>query len=868
MTVAPTTGRAKRGTRKFALPMSLRLALRDLRGGLRGFRVFIACIVLGVAAIIGIGSAASILSDSLAQEGQQLLGGDVAVRVVHNPLPADQLSWLTSRGSVTSFATMRAMARNNKNEPTLVELKAIDEKYPLIGKAVTDPAVDNLSKILDIKNTVYGIAADSALFVRLGLKIGDRISVGDGRFELRAKLLSEPDKISGGIGFGPRVFMTAKGFQASGLVQPGSLIRWNYRLLIKSENTDPKASDAQVKSVVSDARKDFPNAGWRIRTRANVSPNFSRNLDRFAQFLTLIALTALIIGGVGVANAVRGFMERKQHDMAVLKSLGASGGYIFRIMIAEVILAAGLGIALGAILGLFIPFAIAAMFAGVIPIPFTPSVYPSALVAGIAFGFLTALAFALPALGRVHDTPVSALFREQIGGQSQSLRLRYKIMFAVIVTLFLFSVLASSSDQRLALIFLGVAFAVMVVFRLIGYLIIYLAKQLPRIRNALLRLSVANIHRPGAMTQSVVLSLGLGLTLLVTLTVIDLNMRELLREGVPGKTPSFFFVDIQKNQSDAFGKFIAAEAPNAKLLRVPMMRGRVLEVKGIPAEKIKAAPNVAWVLRGDRGITYSDTLAEGSVLTEGRWWEKNYSGTPLVSVESEAGEGLGLKIGDLLTFNILGRKITARVANFRKVNWRSFGINFVFVFSASTFAGAPHTYLATATFSGTTDQLRELQLLKSIASKFPTVTTVRVRETLDAIEKVMAQLGFAIRGATLLTLIASILVLAGAVSAGQKARIYDSVVLKSLGATRRRLIGGIVLEYAILGIATGLFSLAAGVAAAWAILTLIMNLGTFDGQWLAASQAIIVGFFVTILVGLAGTWRALNEKPARHLRSI
>ncbi|MCC2097465.1 MAG: FtsX-like permease family protein [Hyphomicrobiales bacterium] len=850
------------------LPLSLRMAVRDLRGGLRGFRVFIACIFLGVAAIVGIGSSAQILTDSLAREGRKILGGDIAFRLVHQEADAAQLAWMKQRGSVSSIATMRAMARNNAGDAALVELKAVDGAYPSVGQVELTGGSSDLATALARRDGVFGVVADGALLVRLGLKPGNRFSIGDGAFELRAQLKAEPDKLASGFGLGPRVILSQEAFRASGLVQPGALINWTYRMLVNSATPGTPASDAKLETMVEQSEQAFPDAGWRVTTRQNVSPRFSRNLDRFAQFLTLVALTALVVGGVGVANAVRSFMERKQHDLAVFKSLGASGGYIFRMAIVEVLLAAGIGIVLGAMAGAAIPFAIDAVFASVIPIPFMPSVYPSTLLTGAAFGVLTALAFALPPLGHVHDTRVSALFRDAVEAGGPALRLRYVLMTAAAVLLFLAMVLWTASDRWLAFIYMGVALGVLLVLRLVGAGITWLARHAPRVSSTELRLAIANIHRPGAVTQAVVLSLGLGMTLLVALTVMDLNFRSILKEGVPGKTPSFFFLDIQKQQTRAFADYIEKMAPGAKLEIVPMMRGRVISVNGVAASEVKVAQNAAWALRGDRGVTYSQAVPAGSTLNGGEWWSAGYTGPPLVSIESKIADGLDLKIGDTITFQVLGRRIKAKVSSFRQVNWGTFGINFVFVFSPSAFAGAPHANIATATFAGGDRGALEVRLLKSLAKTFPTVTSVRIRETLDALNKVTEQLSFAIRGATSIALIASILVLAGAVSAGQRARIYDAVILKTLGATRRRLLASILLEYGLLGLAAGVFSLLAGSLAAWVIMARVMKLDTFGFYWSAAGWAVLLGLAITILLGLAGTWRILNEKPARRLRSL
>jgi putative ABC transport system permease protein len=381
-------------------------------------------------------------------------------------------------------------------------------------------------------------------------------------------------------------------------------------------------------------------------------------------------------------------------------------------------------------------------------------------------------------------------------------------------------------------------------------------------------LAIGNIHRPGTLTSAVVLSLGLGLTLLVALSLIDGNIREQLNRGLPGRTPSFFFMDIQNSQVADFDTFLAREAPDAKIERVPMMRGRVVRLNGTLASEVKAAENAAWVLEGDRGITYSETLPDGSVLVEGEWWPADYKGQPLVSMEAEVARGLNLKTGDTVTVNVAGRNLTARIANLRAVNWRSLGINFVFVFSPNTFAGAPHSFLATAAFPSGSASERELAILKNVANQFPTVTSLRVKDALDAISGAMDQLAFAIRGASGIALVSSVLVLAGALAAGQRGRIYDAVVLKTLGATRLRLLKAFVIEYALLGLATAIFGLVAGGLAAWFVLVRVMKLESFTWLWGPSLGAVSLALVVTVGLGLVGTWRVLGQKPASHLRAL
>jgi putative ABC transport system permease protein len=364
-----------------------------------------------------------------------------------------------------------------------------------------------------------------------------------------------------------------------------------------------------------------------------------------------------------------------------------------------------------------------------------------------------------------------------------------------------------------------------------------------------------------------VLSLGLGLALLVTIIQIDGNLRRQIEGVLPDRVPSFYFLDIQSAESARFDAFVRQAAPEADLERVPMLRGRIMSAGGIKADDIKAQPNATWVLQSDRGITYAADVPRGSKVVEGEWWPKDYRGPPLVSFEKKIAEGLGLKIGDPIVVNVLGRNIAARVANLRSVHWENLGINFVLVFSPNAFVGAPHTDIATLSYKGGSTADQEAALLKAVSEAFPAITPVRVKDAIQAVGDIVRNLVVAVRGASLVALFAAIMVLGGALAAGHRDRIYDAVVLKTLGATRGKLLAAYALEYLLLGGATAIFGVLAGSVAAWVVTTRIMNL---DFVWLPmpAAGAAFGALLVTVALGLIGTFTALGHKPATVLRNL
>ena len=837
-----------------------RLASRNLRGGFTGFRIFISCIALGVAAITGIGSLAQSLSDGLATHGRRILGGDISISRMQRPASEQELAFFNQQGVVTHLLSLRAMVRTGDQAAGLAEIKAVDASYPAIGEVVLDPQVA-LPQALALSNGVYGAVADPALFARLNVKVGDRVQIGESWLELRAVLQTEPDKLAGGLSLGPRLLMRQEALQAVGLIRADALIRHSWRISLADR------SDAALDLLGTQIPKLFPDAGFEIRNRRNAAPQFTRNLERFTQFLTLVGLTALIVGGIGVANATAAFVERRRESMAVMKAVGASGATVFSLALIEVMGMGLVGTLVGLTIGAALPFAIAAFAIQYLPVPLEPHVYPELAALGIVYGLLAVLAFSLWPLGRAHDVSVSALFRDEVAPAWHWPRRRYMAATLLAVLGLAAVAVLFAYDRKIALWSVVATTAIFVVLRGMGLALALLAKHLPLAKSTEWRLALANIHRPGSLAPTLVLSIGLGVTLLVTIASIDDTLRQQLRQSLPEKAPSFFFVDVPRDDLQPFGQFIAEQAPKGKMLTVPMMRGRITALNETRAENIKARDDIAWVLEGDRGITYSATPPEGSVVVEGEWWPKDYAGPPLLSFDSEAAKGLGLQLGDRITVNVLGRLIEAKIANFRRIEWQSLGINFVMVFSPNSFAGAPYNTLATLTNPPEASAVDEARLLAKVAARFPGITSVRVKDALEAIDELVGKLIAAIRGASLVTLFSAILVLAGALGAGQQARIYDAVILKTLGATRAMLIRAYVIEYAMIAVFSAIFGLIAGDILAQTIITKLMKLG-YHGLTRQAYGVAILGVIGTIGLGLIGTWRVLGQKPARHLHSL
>ncbi|HTS94515.1 MAG TPA: FtsX-like permease family protein [Stellaceae bacterium] len=834
--------------------LACRLMRRELRGGLRGFRIFLACLAIGVAIIAGVGSLAAGVGAGLHADARSMLGGDVEVELALRPASDAERAFLDQSGTVSETIGMRAMARRDDNAArSLIELKAVDGAYPLYGEAGLDPP-QPIADALAQRNGLWGAVAAPALLDRLGLKPGDVLRVGDARFELRAALLHEPDAVTGVFILGPRVVIAKAALAETGLLVPGVVSSYGYRLRFTTGDDIP--------AWEADAKLRFADAGWRIRDVANATPNLERLLDRIGLYLTLVGLAALLVGGVGVGNAVRGYLASRTPSIAIFKSLGASGRLVFTTYLLQISVLGALGIFLGLVVGAAAPLLLARLLPAMLPVTARFDLYSLPLAVAAAAGALTTLAFALGPLAAARSVPPATLFRATT--ESPPSKLGPGILAAQAATALLLAglVIATSSDRRLAGWSVLGAVAALIVFRLVAAGIIAAVRALGRPRHPALRLALGNLGRRGANTPDVIASLGLGLTVLVGLTAVEGNISQTLDREMPERAPSFFFIDIQPDQAAAFDALLRGFPEVSNFERVPSLRGRIVRLNGVTAERATVAPEAQWALRSERGLTYSSTAPTGSRLVEGEWWPSDYRGPPLVSFEAELARGMGLKVGDALTVNVLGRDVTAKIGSLRSLDWASLGINFAMVFSPGSFSGAPETEIAVARVPPE----REAALEKAVTDRFPNISSIPVKDALQAVGSIVAAAAAALRATAAIALVAAGLVLAGALAASRRQRLYEAVILKVLGATRRDLLQAFLLEYGLLGLLSATIAAALGMLASYFVVTQVMR-----SEWVflpgAAALSAAVALAMTLVLGYAGTWRALSVSAAPYLRN-
>lgn len=842
--------------------LPLTLARRELRAGAKGFRILIACLALGVGTIASVQSLSRDVLGGIESQGRTLLGGDLAIRTIYRGADSEQLAALTELGAVSASADLRGMTRTEDDrKSTLVEVKAVDGAYPMVGKvAFAAPAAEmTLPQVFAQKDGVWGVAVDQAVLDRLGAHVGDRVKLGTLDYEIRAVIAKEPDKVgTGGFTLGPRFLISRDSLAATGLEQPGSMVYYDYRILLKPGQP--------VAAAEKDLNGRFGAAGWQIRDSRDAAPEIRTFVTRLATFLTLVGLTALLVGGVGVGNAVKSYLDGRIAVIATMKCLGAAGRTIAWTYLIQVMALAAVGIAIGVAIGALMPWALSDVIAENFPISVSITVHPAGLALAALYGALIALGFSLWPIGRARAVPAGTLFRELV--QPASGRPDRFMMIATGATLaaLIALVLATSSQITFAAGFAGGAIIAFGVLGLAARGLAILARRIGRVewvrRHPTLRLALANLTRPGAATVSVVLSLGLGLTILVAIAQVETDFRREIERVMPAEAPAFFFLDIQHADRDGFKTDISALPGVTKVETVPSLRGRIIMAHGMPAEKAIVDKRYAWVLGGDRGITYSTTMPPRSHLIAGEWWSADYHGTPEVSIAKEVMLALGLKIGDELTFNIVGRDLTAKVANVREIDWGGMGINFSLVFAPGFLEGAPQTEIATAYAPRDVEPAIE----RVVNTSYPGITMIGVRDALATVDNLIGEIGAAVRLTAVVALVAGTLVLAGAIAAGERRRIYDAVVLKVLGATRGTIVRAFLIEHGLLGLMASAIAIALGSLAAWAVVVPVMDLhwrfSTMTALGVAAIAAVI-----TLAFGLVGTWRALGQRAAPLLRN-
>lgn len=869
-----------------SIVLILRNARRELRSGWKRFGVFAACLALGAASISAVELLSTAVDQGLSRDARIILGGDMQIRLSHRDIPQDVQDFINERGTIAQYLRLRAMARpvsaadvsdsSERQAASLVELKGVDTVYPLYGEMKLESG-KSLNEVLirdSGSNPEQGAPwpgiADPLLLSRLGVEVGDVLNVGNKKVVIKDVIKDEPDRAAEFIGFGPRLMVDRAYPEAAGLIRPGSVIY--YYTMVRLDGAAP-AELSQVEALTRELEERFPKAGLRIRNFTDAASGFKNALNNLARYLGLVGLTALLIGGIGAASGVKGYMDAKQPVIALFKCLGSGRGVIFGTYLTQVLALALIAAVIGLFFGIAAAFAAGWYMAVQLGLSVETTIYVLPLLKAVGFTMLTALIFTVIPLSRAAGSSPAVLWRGYSLSKQGGMTIWARLLVVAAVLLLAGLILYTVADYRIGLGYIGGFLFSFLVFKLFAVFLVRISKAVSRslkINDPRLHQAVVNIHRPGSSTSIIVFSIGLGLTALTAVLTADGNIQRQINSRIPDQAPSFFFIDVPSPVIEDFVDFLDTRPEVDLHEHEPSLRGRIMKINGTSAGEAQVDPDAQWALRGDRGMTYMTEKPEDIELTAGEWWPADYSGPPRICFDAELAQGFGIGIGDTLTVNVLGREITAEIACLREIDWTGMRLNHSFIFAPGVIEKAPHAYIVTAYVEDEDEaQARsaERKLLAGITDRFPNVTSVYVRDIIKEVTSIMAKIGLAVRSAALITLLAGLLVLAEAVRADLKGRHREAAIFKVVGATSKDVLLTLSLEFLLLGGAASVIAAGLGIGLGYAFVRGVFNLVEWTFLWQPPVLVVLGGITAVQILGLLGVRSILKKKAWPVLRN-
>ena len=831
----------------------LRLAIRESRGSAGGFGFLMLSIAFGTAAIAAIGLLSAAVHDGMRDGARASIGGDVSLRLFHRPPAPEHLAAFEATGTASLTAEMRTLARTD-GRSALVELKAVDDVYPLYGTLLLDPPMAP-ADALGRRDGVWGAVVAKGLLAALDAKIGDTVTIDNRRFELRALIADEPDRALRAFTLGPRMIVALHALTGSEMVAPGAQVYWYSRIRLQ-DGVDAGAWIAAFE-------REMPHAGFRIVNAGQGVPGAERTLALVSSLMTFVALGILLVGCVGVANGVSGWLDRKRNNIAVLKSLGAAPSMILHIYLAQVAAAGVAGVILG-LVGGSAAFAVISPFLGEW-LPVAGNLRAGPLLTAGGFGFLATLLFSVWPLAQAEVLRPQSLFRHDLTQVRSRPRTRRIFAVAALAALLAALLVWSAPLPVVAAIFAAAATLVVASFLALGRLVASAARasgRLPVLQGRpLIRLALANLHRPGAPTVPLVMAAGLCLTLVVAVESVRQNAERHLVATLPASAPGLVVLNIVPAESGRFDAFMAGLPHAARWERAPFLHARVTAIGGRAVADMRIPTDVAFVIRGDRGISWR-TDPPSEALIAGEWWPEDYAGPPLVSLDARAARRLGVGIGDTLTLDVLGTPVQGRIANLRRIDRAGLGLDFPILLSPFA-APPPHREIAAVWTDPSTRPEIARNLRAALSQAFPEAPSVLVAEVTAFLETAVDAAGRILGGMSAATGIGALLVLTGVVAASRRRRLREAILLKVVGGTRWHVLAATAIEFALIGLAAALAALVLGSLAAWAS---IAGLIDFRPVFVALLPWLAAAVMLPATTALVAAWWALSRPSGEMLR--
>lgn len=887
------------------MPFLLKMAWRETRAAWRHFLYFLVCIAVGVGALVGVSLFGANVERAVTKEARGLLGGDLEIRLPR-PIGSKGQSVLDSLGdrgiAITHVSELVAMAARIdrpavSGQPTqIIELKAVEPQYPFYGTPRLDPS-ENLANLLRSNprlcsgHACFGVVVQESLLIRMGLAIGDRLKIGQGLFVITGVVRTEPDRMANAFSLGPRVMMSQEGLRTADLVKPGSRIRERYLLKI------PQALAAEP--LVYELRGRLASESARVSGYRDAQPQLKQFLEQLTRYLGLIGLTALFVGGLGVATSIHAFVREKLTTIAILKTVGADSATVIWTYVLQALLLGFTGSAIGLVIGLLLQQALPWVIAGLLAsdlldqLGFATDMTGASLVPlgkGLALGLLSTLLFALWPLLTIREIKPAMIFRREVMSFASGLSRedvprwrgwrsvdRVKAVTSVGIGVGLAGLsIWQAGSWKAGLLFIAAFLAAVLLLGASAWAVIQLLKKSPRPDSLTMRQALGNVVRPGSQAVSITIAIGIGVMVVVTVSLVERSLLRQVGDNRPTNAPTFFFIDIQPDQTHGFIRLLQQRSPDLTPQLTPLVRSRLSALNGRPIkleatseeeeqrEKVveKDERRKKWYLTREYVLTFLEDIPKDNEVIKGEWWKPGQiPSKPLVSIEEEAARSLGLDIGGMVEFDIQGAMITAEVGSIRKVEWGNFSTNFYMILSPGALDGAPLTYVATVRVA----PQEEVSLQQAVVASFPNVTAINIGDVLDSFATVLDRLSLAIRAVALFCVVSGGLVMAAALAATRYRRLYESVILKAVGATRGVIARSFAVEYALLGAVGGLLGSGLASALSGAVLTMV-----FDLTWSLQPKILLAGFgatiALTVMVGFLSTYRILGQPPLTVLR--
>ena len=829
-----------------------KLSIKELRGSFNEFKIVITSIFLGVFIISAVGSLSENLKFEINDQRSELLGGSFELSTTYQKFPQKIKRWLEVNGKTSEVIELRTMLSSNKNsigKRRLVELKAVDENWPLVGNISIKPE-QSLNQ--SINNTNFnGVLIDKNVKNQLNLNLGDMLNLGDSKIIIKGILKKEPDRMFSFATFGSRVLLSIKTLQKTNLIIPGSLVKYKIKFIPNEKNIN-----------LSYLSKLVEGTNISIRDVNSSTNNFNNFIERTSLFISMVGLITLLISGIGISNGVKGYIIKKIKNIAILKSLGAKNTQVFLIYLFQVMVIFLLSIIPALLAGISIPFILSPIISSELFDTFQARIFLQPIIISFSFGLIVCLLFTIIPIARTYEIKPIQLIRYSAHNIHNQNSKNIKVFIIFLICLLCYLTVIMTNDIKLSVyIFTSIVIS-FIILSVFTNLYFYILKKINFKIGSLSELVRKSIISKNSFSKAIVVSFSIGLSLLISLNIIEESLDNKISKTINQEAPNHFLIDIQPNQIETIKKIASASKDVLFLNSQPMLRGRITEINDIKVENLKVNKDVQWVLKRDRAFSWTNERPENSKLISGEWWKKDYNGPLLVSIGDKIAKGMNLKIGDNIRFNILGRNFEAKIFNTREIIWENMNINFIFVLSESNLQNAPHTWIASSTSNN-----KEInnEFIEKVVNQFSNISSISIEESYKAIKSILKLLIIIINSIAFITLLSGVIVLAGILDVSKKDKLYEIAIFKILGASPKKISLLWLYEYLIIGLMASLISLLIGCVVSFILLDFVFNVNFYINY----STLIILSFIVPTLITIFSflkMFKLILSKPLQVLR--